>query len=45
MYLPAWEGAGCVLVGLSPPRSWCPSGASSEAKVTAHLHTALAAAG
>lgn len=45
MYLPVWEGSGCVLVGLSPPRSWCPFGVSSEAKVTAHLYTALAAAG
>lgn len=45
MHLPVWEGAVWVLVGLSLPKIWCPSGLSSEAKVTAHLHTALAAAG
>lgn len=45
MHLLVWEGAGCVLVGVSPPRTWCPCGLNPEAKVTAHLHTALAAAG
>lgn len=43
------EGSGHVparvLVGLSPPGTRCPFGGSSEAEVTAHLHTALAAAG